>query len=100
MLNALRSVKITLYKNMPLNKLSYNIVRFDFTCRFYDHTPQGEDRLGHTWGGVLNPQVDGFVRGTTMDTKTLGEHMNSTATLRRLEPYVARYMSLLKLKYP
>ena len=59
-------------------------------CRFRDRTARGIDRAGHTWGGVQPQRPDGFTRSEGVHTGTLGQEGNTTATLRRLEPYVAR----------
>ena len=64
-----------------------------YTCvvlfyRFQDKTPHDLDREGHTWGGIQPQKPDGFTRSTQVHD--LGPEVNSTGTLRRLEPYVAR----------
>jgi protein phosphatase 1 regulatory subunit 32 len=67
-----------------------NPARFvtDYQMRFLDRTPQGNDRQGHVWGGIMIPREDGFTRSTTMHNH--GPQINTSETLRRLEPYVAR----------
>lgn len=67
-----------------------NPARFitDYQMRFLDRTPEGSDREGHVWGGVMTPRDDGFIRSTAIHK--FGPETSSTATLRRLEPYVAR----------
>jgi len=59
-----------------------------FGLRFWDKTPYGADREGHVWGGVQNPKENGFTKNT--HTNSFGSVNNSSDTLRRLEPYVAR----------
>ena len=55
-----------------------------------ERSARGVDRAGHTWGGVQPLKADGFTRSEGVHTGTLGQEGNTTATLRRLEPYVAR----------
>ena len=50
----------------------------------------GIDREGNTWGGVLPQQPDGYTRSEGVHTGQLGQWPNTTATLRRLEPYQGR----------
>ena len=44
--------------------------------------------MGHTWGGVQRQKEDGYTR----DVRNFPQGLNvdTTATLRRLEPYAAR----------
>jgi protein phosphatase 1 regulatory subunit 32 len=56
--------------------------------RFTDRTPQGIERMGHTWGGVQPQKSDGFTRSTGVHN--YGPNYNSTSVMRNLEPYVAR----------
>ncbi|XP_060065144.1 protein phosphatase 1 regulatory subunit 32-like [Ylistrum balloti] len=53
-----------------------------------DPNPQGIDRAGHTRGGVQQQKPDGFTKSTAVHA--YGNDLDTTATLRRLEPYVAR----------
>lgn len=58
-------------------------------CRFgQDPTPVGRDREGHTRGAVQTQKPDGFTKSTAVHSH--GPDVQSTATLRRLEPYVSR----------
>ena len=56
--------------------------------RFADPTPYGLERDGHCRGGLQTQKPDGFTKSTAVHS--LGPDINTTATLRRLEPYVAR----------
>jgi len=71
------------------NALEYYQYCTMFGCRFQDRTPQGNDREGHVWGGVMKPREDGFTRSTSLHSH--GPEINTTTTLRNIEPYVARY---------
>eukprot|EP00105_Crassostrea_gigas_P022711 XP_011442325.1 PREDICTED: protein phosphatase 1 regulatory subunit 32 isoform X1 [Crassostrea gigas] len=53
-----------------------------------DPTPVGRDREGHTRGAVQTQKPDGFTKSTAVHSH--GPDVQSTATLRRLEPYVSR----------
>lgn len=59
-----------------------------YQTRFLDRTPGGIDREGHTWGGTQPQKPDGFTKSTNLHSH--GAEVNSTGTLRGLEPYVAR----------
>lgn len=61
-----------------------------YQTRYLDRTPKGLDREGHTWGGVQPQRQDGFTRSTRVHGN--GAELDSTTTLRTLEPYVARSM--------
>ena len=56
--------------------------------RFQDKVPKGLDRHGNTWGGVQPQLPDGYTKSTQVHD--FAPDTNSTATLRRLEPYVGR----------
>lgn len=53
-----------------------------------DPTPYGKDREGHTRGGIQQQKPDGFTKSTSVHSH--GPDIQSTETLRRLEPYVSR----------
>ena len=59
-----------------------------FFVRFGDNAPRGKDREGHTWGHIQRQKTDGFTKSTQVHS--YGADINATATLRRLEPYVAK----------
>ena len=59
-----------------------------FHSRFYDKTPMGKDREGHCKGGVQYQKPDGFTKSTAVHA--YGTEVDTTDTLRRLQPYVAR----------
>ncbi len=59
----------------------------DVCFRFVDRTPKGRDRAGNTWGNTQRQKEDGFTKSTQVHD--FGSQLNSTATLRRLEPYAA-----------
>jgi len=69
---------------------SDNPARFitHYMTKFLDRNPKGLDREGHTWGGVMEHQPNGFTKSTAQHS--MGDDINSTAALRRLEPYVGR----------
>ena len=48
----------------------------------------GKDREGHCKGGVQYQKPDGFTKSTAVHA--YGTEMDTTDTLRRLQPYVAR----------
>ena len=65
-------------------------ILFIISLRFGpDPTPEGKDREGHTRGAVQGQKPDGFTKSTAVHS--YGPEIHTTATLRRLEPYVARY---------
>lgn len=69
---------------MPINvKICILCIRFG-----PDPTPVGQDREGHTRGSVQTQKPDGFTKSTAVHS--YGPDVQTTATLRRLEPYVAR----------
>ncbi|KAK3096952.1 hypothetical protein FSP39_005069 [Pinctada imbricata] len=53
-----------------------------------DPTPVGKDREGHTRGDVQLQKPDGFTKSTAVHS--YGPEIQTTETLRRLEPYVSR----------
>ncbi|KAL3884068.1 hypothetical protein ACJMK2_030290 [Sinanodonta woodiana] len=59
-----------------------------YMTRFTDSTPQGRERDGHCHGGVQDQKPDGFTKSTSVHSN--GPDFNSTDTIRRLHPYVAR----------
>ena len=60
-----------------------------YLCRFGpDPNPLERDREGHTRGGVQTQKPDGFTKSTAVHS--YGDDIQTTATLRRLEPYVAK----------
>lgn len=59
-----------------------------YMTRFRDRTEMGLDREGHCRGGVQDQKPDGFTKSTTVHS--LGTEYDSTETIRRLQPYVAR----------
>ncbi|XP_041354755.1 protein phosphatase 1 regulatory subunit 32-like [Gigantopelta aegis] len=59
-----------------------------YMTRFKDKTPYGMDREGHCRHGIQQLLPDGFTKSTLMHS--LGLDVNTTDTLQRLEPYVAR----------
>lgn len=59
-----------------------------YDTRFYDITPQGKDREGYIVGGIQPQLPDGFTKSTKV--ASYGSDIETTATLRRLNPYVAR----------
>ena len=56
--------------------------------RFKDDTPQGLNREGHTRGGLQPQKRDGFTMSTGVHS--YGPEIDTTETLRRLEPYQSR----------
>lgn len=56
--------------------------------RFTDPTPGGKAREGFVQGGVEVMKDDGFTKSTAVHQ--FGPEIDSTATLRRLAPYVSR----------
>ncbi|KAF6016462.1 PPP1R32 [Bugula neritina] len=67
-----------------------NVARFttDNHVRFTDPTPKGKAREGFVQGGVETMKQDGFTKSTSVHQ--FGPDVDSTATLRRLAPYVSR----------
>ncbi|XP_046574794.1 LOW QUALITY PROTEIN: protein phosphatase 1 regulatory subunit 32-like [Haliotis rubra] len=59
-----------------------------YMTRFTDITPMGMEREGHCRGGVQQQKPDGFTKSTSVHVN--GADINTTDTLRRLEPYVSR----------
>ncbi|XP_046360732.2 protein phosphatase 1 regulatory subunit 32-like isoform X2 [Haliotis rufescens] len=59
-----------------------------YMTRFNDITPMGMEREGHCRGGVQHQKPDGFTKSTAVHGN--GADINTTDTLRRLEPYVSR----------
>ncbi|XP_074662941.1 stabilizer of axonemal microtubules 4-like [Tubulanus polymorphus] len=59
-----------------------------YSTRYWDKNPHGKEREGHCRGGVQKLLPDGFTKSTKVHS--LGDEVNSTETLRNLEPYVAR----------
>ena len=53
-----------------------------------DRTDRGRDREGHCGGGLQDQKRDGFTKSTAVHS--YGPEINSTQTIRRLEPYVSR----------
>lgn len=56
--------------------------------RFQDPTPMGKEREGFVQGGLEKMKDDGFTKSTAVHQ--FGPDINSTDTIRRLAPYVAR----------
>ena len=56
--------------------------------RFWDRTSKNMDREGHTWGGIQPQKEDGFTKSTSVHS--YGPDVNTTSTIRGLEPYVSR----------
>ena len=54
-----------------------------------DRTEKGIDREGHCRGGVQTHKPDGFTKSTAVHS--YGPEIDTTETIRRLEPYVSRY---------
>lgn len=50
----------------------------------------GKDREGHCRGGVQDQKKDGFTKSTAVHS--LGPEVDTTETLKRLHPYVARFV--------
>ena len=48
----------------------------------------GKDCEGHCRGGVQDQKPDGFTKSTAVHS--YGQEVNTTQTLRNLQPYVAR----------
>ncbi|KAL5010449.1 hypothetical protein ScPMuIL_012754 [Solemya velum] len=59
-----------------------------YDTRFQDVTDFGKDREGHCRGGLQRQKPDGFTKSTAVHS--YGNDLNTTATLRCLEPYVSR----------
>ncbi|XP_076444876.1 stabilizer of axonemal microtubules 4-like [Babylonia areolata] len=59
-----------------------------YMTRFQDRNPYGEDRMGHTRGGIQFQQRDGYTMSTGVHS--YGPDINNTQTLRNMEPYQAR----------
>ncbi|CAH1799400.1 unnamed protein product [Owenia fusiformis] len=59
-----------------------------YNTKYYDITPKGKDREGYVVGGIQPQLPDGFTKSTKV--ATYGPDVETTATLRRLHPYVAR----------
>ena len=59
-----------------------------FPYRFNDRTERGVDREGHCRGGVQTQKRDGFTKSTSVHA--YGPDFDTTQTIKRLEPYVAR----------
>ncbi|XP_045197133.2 protein phosphatase 1 regulatory subunit 32-like isoform X1 [Mercenaria mercenaria] len=59
-----------------------------YMTRFRDRTEVGVDREGHCRGGLQDQKPDGFTKSTSVHS--YGPEIQSTETLRRLHPYVAR----------
>ena len=57
----------------------------------------GRDREGHCKGGVQDQKPDGFTKSTAVHA--YGTEVNTTETLRRLQPYVARLVHVLQESY-
>lgn len=56
--------------------------------RFVDPTPVAKEREGFVQGGVEKMKEDGFTKSTSVHQ--FGTQVDSTATIRRLAPYVSR----------
>lgn len=63
-------------------------IHVNFGDRFQDVTDFGKDREGHCRGGLQRQKPDGFTKSTAVHS--YGNDLNTTATLRCLEPYVSR----------
>lgn len=59
-----------------------------YMTRFRDRTEVGLNREGHCRGGVQDQKPDGFTKSTSVHS--YGPEIQSTETLKRLHPYVAR----------
>ncbi|XP_052807278.1 protein phosphatase 1 regulatory subunit 32-like isoform X2 [Mya arenaria] len=59
-----------------------------YMTRFMDRTEQGKDREGHCRGGLQDQKPDGFTKSTAVHS--YGPELDTTHTIRRLEPYVSR----------
>ena len=98
--------KIVLYLSIKIVSLSKPAL-FDLICcnlyalcanlalfirRYFDKTPKHEQRMGNVKGNVMERLENGFTKSTTVHK--LGPDLDPKEEIRRLQPYVARFVRL------
>lgn len=69
----------------------------EYTKRYSDQNPKGDDRMGHTQGNAMEQLGSGFTKAT--EVQGFGADINSTEQLRKLHPYVARSIKAKDMYY-